>query len=164
MIVIIITIVLYSFGINSFKKKENILDDRITLLNLKERLLKYDFENIITVQCNNEDLSCMVFVDGILEEESKITNLFDDIPTIYKYNKELEKIEYPDLNLEDMQTYQIVFKYSCKKDRKCDEFIVEDTNKVYIFNDINIRPITYNYISDVDEYFDSKIEEVKDAF
>ncbi|MEA3314874.1 MAG: hypothetical protein U9Q30_03335 [Campylobacterota bacterium] len=164
MIVIIITIVLYSFAINSFTKKSNSLDDKVTLLNLKEMLLKYDFDNIITIQCNNEDLSCMVFIDGTLQEDIKISNLFNDIPTIYKHNKELDKIEYPDLNLEDMQSYQIIFKYSCRDDRKCDEFIVEDTNKIYIFNDINMKPIVYNYISDVDDYFDSKIEEVKDAF
>lgn len=164
MIVIIITIVLYSFAINSFTKKSNSLDSKVTLLNLKKILLKYDFDNIITIQCRSEDLNCMVFVDGTLQKDIKISNLFNDIPTIYKYNKELDKIEYPDLNLEDMGSYQIVFKYSCRADRKCDEFIVEDTNKIYIFNDINMKPIVYNYISDVDDYFDSKIEEVKDAF
>lgn len=164
MIVIIITIVLYSFTINSFKKKSNRLDNKVTLLNLKEKLLKYDFDKIITIQCNSEDLSCMLFIDGVIQKDVKISNLFDDIPTIYKYNRDLEKIEYPDLNLEDMQSYQIIFKYSCRADRKCDEFIVEDRNKVYLFNDIYMKPIIYKYISDIDDSFDSKIEEVKDAF
>ncbi|MEA3513313.1 MAG: prepilin-type N-terminal cleavage/methylation domain-containing protein [Campylobacterota bacterium] len=167
---IIITIILisifYLFAINSFSNSSKIDGDVITLNNLKQELLKVDFEEEINIQCNNQDLSCLVFVDGVLDEdeEGKIENLFLKEPIVYKYNKNLEDIEFQDLELEQLERQNIVFKYSCKKNRKCDEMIVQTEDKVYVFNDIHNKPITLNYIDEVSDFFDDKIGEIKDAF
>ena len=166
---IILVSIIYSFAINSFSTKKKIKSDDVTIFNLKEKLLKYGKENEmgdnITIKCIRDDFSCYLFIDDDkIPLEDKIKPFFLDTPTIYKYNKELEKIDFLDLELEQLERYEVIFKYSCKKNKKCSEFIVETENMIYIFNDIKKKPDTIKYISDIDDYFELKVEEVKDAF
>ena len=164
-IVIILVSIIYTFAINSFSKNKPKHPDGITLSNLKEKLLEFEFDEDITIQCLADDFSCFVFLDDDLEpQEEKIKDLFKNKPTIYSYSKELERLEFLDLELEQLQRYEIIFKYNCKKNKKCSELIVETDNLVYIFNDIKNKPKTIKYISDIDSFFDNKIQEVKDAF
>jgi hypothetical protein len=162
-IAVILVSLLYYFAIDSFSQKNFKEKKNITLTNLKQTLLQYDFNDNITIQCIEDDFSCFVFIDDILQKE-KINPLFKEVPTIYNYAKDLTRVDFNELELEQLDTYNIVFKYSCKKDKKCSEYIVELPNKVYIFNDIYTKPTTINYISDINDYFDNKIQEVKDAF
>ncbi len=161
-IVIILISVIYTFTINSFTNGQKRLNNNITLLNLKKYLLSLEFENNVRIECIEDDLSCFVFVDNILQKET-IKDLFIEIPNIYNYHRDMDKMYFKDLDLEQLQSYNIVFKYACKKNGKCDELIVEDTNIVYLFNNINKAPDTVNYLSDVGDYFYDKIQEVKDA-
>lgn len=160
--VILISLVYY-FVITSFSDNSNTKKDDITFLNLKEKLLAYDFIENITIKCIDEDLSCMVFVDDNMTGDI-ITSLLTSKPEVYEYSKELKKIEFPYLELEQLQRYDIVFQYSCNKNNKCSEYIVQTEEMVYILNDIQKRPSTLKYINDVDEYFDKTMQKVRDAF
>ena len=123
--------------------------------------MKIDFDNNIEIKCT-EDLECFVFIDGSIQDK-KLTSLFKNIPTVYKYSTDLETIEFLPLELENMERYNIVFEYSCNSYGRCSEFIVEDGDDVYIFNDIKQKTIKYKYINDIDQYFNKRIKEVKDA-
>ena len=166
---IILISIIYTIAINNFSSKEYKSIDKITLENLKEELLKYgkenSIENSITIKCIADDLSCFIFLDNNkIPEKEKLEPFLKQQPEVYKYNKNQEKIEFMDLELEQLQRYEIIFQYSCKKNSKCDEFIVQTDELTYIFNTINKKPDTIKYLNDIDEYFDSRIEEVKDAF
>jgi hypothetical protein len=163
MIVIILISTIYIFAINSFTKNNDLQKDEVTLLNLKKTLLSQEFEEKITIKCIENDFSCFVFIDGTLQEDV-LKPIFKEQPIVYDYTPELEKLEFIDLELEQLQRYSIVFEYSCKKDQRCSEMIVETETKTYIFNDMYKKPEVIEYINDIDEYFDAKIREVKDAF
>ena len=166
---IILISIIYTIVINSYSSKTKNSTDTITLENLKEKIQNLGEENSmndsITIKCIADDLSCFVFLDDSLQPlEEKIKPFLKQQPTVYNYNKNQEKIEFLDLELEQLQRYEVVFQYSCKKNRKCDEFIVETEDLTYIYNNIKKKPDTIKYINDISEYFDTKIEEVKDAF
>ncbi len=163
MIVIILISILYLFAINSFKNKSFGNSSDITLYNLKKKLLNRDYSKDIIIKCVDETFDCYVFIDGVLQDE-KIKGLFEKKPDVYKYNSNLDKIDFLDLELERLERFEVVFEYKCKKNNKCSELIVETKNKVFIFNDIFQQPKTIKYIGDIEEYFNKNIEEVKDAF
>ncbi|MEA2019777.1 MAG: hypothetical protein U9N59_15160 [Campylobacterota bacterium] len=97
-------------------------------------------------------------------QEEKIEGLFKSKPSVYKYNSRLGEIDFIDLELEKLERFEVVFEYNCKKNSKCSELIVETNDKVLVFNDIFKQPIVIKYLSDIEEYFNNNIEEVKDAF
>jgi competence protein ComGC len=162
-ITIILISIIYTFAISSFTNKTNKNINDISLVNLKQKLLKYDFNDNITVKCIKSDYSCFVFIDNIIVDE-KIGNLFKSKPTVYNYTKDYKQIEYLPLELEQLESYDVVFQYSCKQNWKCSELIVEFDDLVYVFNDIKNKPKVFKYLGDVDIYFDNKIQEVKNAF
>ena len=164
LIAMILISLLYYFAINSFQNKSFKINDSISLKNLKINLLKnYDFEDNIKIQCIEDDLSCFIFLDGILQKE-KLTTIFKNIPTIYKYSDKLETIEFQPLELEELESYNIIFKYSCKKNHQCDEYIVETNKAVFIFDDLYNSAKELNSTNEINEYFDKLKREVKDAF
>ena len=162
-IAIILISLLYYFAIDSFDKKQLLVQDKITLFNLKSTLLKYEFDNDIEVKCIDDRFDCFLFIDGAIQQK-KLPSFFDKKPIIYKYQKDLEQIEYLTLELEALEKYDIIFDYKCIKSGKCTESIVETEEKVYIFNDLYNKPDIIDTISDINQYFTKKEEEVKDAF
>jgi len=151
------------FTASGFTKSNSISNNTITLENLKQILLDQEYSKQISIKCIEDDYSCFVILDGNLEEH-KIDPIFNEQPTVYTYSKELEKLEFADLELKQFKRYPIVFEYTCKQNQTCSEMIVETDAKIYIFNDMYKRPKIVAYINDVDEYFEAKIREVKDAF
>lgn len=149
-IVIILISITYSFVLGSFNKRTKSIDDKVTLNNLKSNLLELGED--VEVQCVEENLKCFMFID---DEKTEINQLFSADISVYKYSKELEQIEYAN---------DVIFAYSCNKHQKCSEMIVETKDNTYIFNDIHKKPIVLESLSDVNDYFDKKIDEVKDAF
>jgi prepilin-type N-terminal cleavage/methylation domain-containing protein len=162
-IVIILISIFYLLVINNFHKRDISEKQQITLLNLKENLLKFDYDKSIKIQCINDSFDCLLFIDGILQEQ-KIKSLFTQEPIVYKYNKDLDKIEFADLELESLDRYEIVFEYGCNINGKCNEYIVETPKQIFVYNDIFTKPIVLSYLSDIEQYFTNKIIEVKDAF
>ncbi|HIP12333.1 MAG TPA: hypothetical protein EYG97_03750 [Arcobacter sp.] len=161
MIVIILISIVYYFTINTFNIKTQVKN--VNLYNLKEKLLNYGFNNSISLQCINDGKLCHILVDGEVIEDT-IVNLFDEKPTVYTYDKKLDIIDYPSLELNKFDIFDVCFVYSINKYQKSNDMIVEVGEKVYIFNSIYNKPTNIEYISDISIYFDDKIQEVKDAF
>jgi len=63
-----------------------------------------------------------------------------------------------------MDYYNIVFEFHCKKNKICDEYIVHADDAITIFSNLQKKPVKLKYLNDVDQYFEDKIQEVKDAF
>jgi len=57
-----------------------------------------------------------------------------------------------------------VFEYTCNSNRKCTESIISMNDKLYILNDLKIKPTIIKNKEDVVDYFQDKIYEVRDAF
>jgi hypothetical protein len=153
------------FAINSVVQKSKIDNKKVTLNNLKNRLLQYDFEKDIVIKCIKDDLSCYVFLDNNKKEEKKkIDNLFNVIPQVYSNTKELDRLEFLDLNLEQLQRYEVFFEFSCKRDGRCSEIVVEFPNNVLVFNNIYKTALKFKELNDIDDMFDEMEKEVLDAF
>jgi hypothetical protein len=162
-IVVVLVGIIYYFAISNINFNKTNLD-KISLTNLKQTLLKYDFDDKIELKCTDDGAKCMIFVDGILQTDM-IENLFKTAPEVYKYSKNLEQIEYKDIELEQLQRYEICFEYHINKRGDSSQMIVNlGEDGVYIFDNIHDKPTYIKYLSDVPLYFDDKIAEVKDAF
>jgi hypothetical protein len=151
------------FAMNSFTKNSTIQEEKVTLQNLKQMLLSQEYSEEISVKCIEDNFSCILIKDNEIQEDM-IKAIFTQIPTVYEYSRDLNRLEFPTLELEQLQSFKIVFEYKCNKAQRCSELIVETEEKTYIFNDMYKTPQTIEYINDIDEYFDEKIREVKDAF
>lgn len=160
---ILLISIVYIFAINSFPKFVENKNTDTSIENLKEDLFSFEFEDTVSIKCIEDDLQCFVFLDDVIQKQ-KLNAFFDTNPTVYEYNNKLNIVEFEPLELEQLQSYNIVFEFTCKKNGKCDEYIIETDNKVYIFSNLNNKVDTIKYISDIDQYFDKKIQEVKDAF
>ena len=160
---IILISIIYGFAINSFQGNTKKTTKGITLKTLKKELLSFEYENEIKIYCAEKDLSCFLFIDDEMQKE-KINDLFLKEPIVYKYEKNLDRKEFNPLELEKLETFSIVFEYACNKNNKCSELIVFEEERGYIFNDIHSTPIIVKSISEIDDYFEDIIQEVKDAF
>lgn len=162
LVVIIILVVYGIFFANLGRQPENNNTNQ-NLINIKSILLKYDFDKTIELQCSDVDFKCFVLVDGAMKEELK-EKIFDSIPTVYSYDKNRNTLRFNDLELEQLERYQIDFVYKIDKYGKSKDMIVEVDEKVYIFNSLFDKPTVLESWSDMDEYFDSRISKVRDVF
>ena len=161
MIVLILISIVYYFAITTLKVNKSI--NNVNLYNLKETLLKYSFKESISLKCIKDGKICHIVVDGDIIEDT-IENLFDEKPTVYSYDKNLDILEYDDLEIKEFETYEVCFEYNINKYQKTKDIIVEVNNKIYIFNSIHNKPENIEYLNDVGIYFDEKLQKVKDAF
>lgn len=165
---IIVLILVFStyfiiFSNNSFKISEK--KEPLTLENLKEQLLKnIQFEKELKFFCIEDDLSCYVKVDGIVNEKTKIKNFFSQRPDIYEYNNSKIRLEYFDEKIED-NSKDVFFEFIIDSDYKTNDFILEYLEeKVYVFNSIYEKPILYKNLNDAFDLFLDNETEVRDAF
>ena len=149
---ILISIVYY-FAISTFKVNKTV--NNVSLYNLNETLLKYSFNDSISLKCIEDGKLCHIVIDGDVIEDT-IENLFEEKPTVYTYNKNLNVIEYEDLEIKQFENYEVCFEYNINKYQKSNDMIVEVGEKVYIFNSIHNKPTTIEYLSDIGIYFDDK--------
>ncbi len=163
LIVVILILSVYSISFINFANENKSSDTEKNLINVKSLLLKYEFDKTIELQCSEVDFRCFVLVDGTFKEELK-EKLFNSPPTVYSYDKNKNRIRFNDLKLEKLESYPIDFAYKIDKYGKTKDMIVEVDGKVYIFNSVFDKPFILESLSDVDEYFDSKISKVKDVF
>ncbi|MEA3498913.1 MAG: type II secretion system protein [Campylobacterota bacterium] len=162
-IVIGLVSIIYYMTLSNFSLKQQKLDS-VTLLNLKQNLLKFEFEDTISLKCvDDKDVECFVLIDNEIQDE-KITNLFKTCPEVYEYSKEQKRIEFDDLELENLESYKICFEFKIDKYKNSSKFIVDTSDGVFIYDNISKQPKKIKYINDIDLYFDDKISEVKDAF
>jgi len=136
--------------------------NKVSLENLPEYLTKYDFSSSLELICINDAKKCILIIDGKIKEN--IEGLFNEKPTVYEYNKNLNTIFYDDIELKQLDRYEVSFKYIINKYKKSTDMIVETGNKIYIFNSIYKKPIILDSSIDVYDYFDNLNKEFKDAF
>jgi prepilin-type N-terminal cleavage/methylation domain-containing protein len=147
-----------NLNFNADEKKEN-----LSLVNIKKILQGYDFEDSLVLKCIEDGKRCFIVADGVITKALE-TQLFKERPEVYTYDTKLDMLEYQDLELEKLESFEVVFEYSIDRYNKTKDMIVKSGEKVYIFNSIHDKPIIKEYLSDVSDYFDDKISEVKDAF
>ena len=161
-VVILVSIVYYITFSNLDIKQKKL--NTITLTNIKQKLLEYDFNSNIAIKClNNENIDCLLIVDNLIQQE-KIENLFKSCPNVYEYSKDIIQIEYLDLELDQFKTADVCFEFEVSKNQNSSQIIVETSNDVYIYDNISLKPKKLKFINDVSFYFEEKENEVRDAF
>ena len=162
LIVIVIMGMVYAIIAPNLNLKAYVEEEGLNFNTLYPFLKKYSYENKIVLKCTNED-GCFVLSDGELTDRIE-NKLFKSEPVVYQYNKNLDVKEFSRLEIEDLESFDIVFEYELNKDGISKDMIVEVDEKVYIFNSFKNQVIHLNYASDVVDYFDVSKEKVRDAF
>ena len=162
-IILISTIYFVSFSNSMFFVKKD--STNINLGNIKEYLLEnFDFENEVSIKCIEEDFQCFIFVDSVLQEDIKINKLLANVPEIYEFNKNENRIFFKSKRINDIE-YDIIFEIIINNDFISNEFILDTLdNKVYVFNSLFRKVEIYESLNEVFDNFSKKEEEVKDAF
>lgn len=162
-IVIFIISSVYYLVATNFITINNKQSETPLLLNVKELLKGYQFDEKIELKCVEDNYRCFILADGIVVKELD-RKLFKVKPDVYRYDTKLDIIDYGYLELDKLESFPIIFEYSIDKYNKTKDMIVQVEEQIYIFNSIHEKPILKEYLSDVNDYFEDKISEVKDAF
>lgn len=163
-VIILISVSYYLIFSNSnFKIQDR--SKMISIVNIKAYMLKnFPYEDTLSLLCIEDDLSCYIRIDGKIDEELKIENLFKIKPDVYAYTKDEEILEFNTINIENISE-NVFFELNIDKDFKTNELIVDSLNdKVYIFNSIFPKTQVYNSLSEAFDNFNISQVEVQDAF
>ncbi len=145
----------------SMKQKNK---NSVTLQNLKQSLLKFDFKDKISLKCvDDENVDCLVIIDDKIQNE-KISKLFKSCPDVYEYSRDQTRMEFDDLELEQLLRLEICFEFEVNKNGYSSQMIVDTHDEVLIYDNISQKPKKIKYINDIGLYFDGKNDEVKNAF
>jgi hypothetical protein len=129
--------------------------DKITLINLKQTLASFSFEEKINLRCfDDEKIDCLFLVDDIIQDE-KIVGLFEKCPEVYEYSRNQIRLDF---------VPPICFEFELRKDGHSSQMIVELDDKVLIYDNISLKPKILKSMSEIADFFDNKIDEVRDAF
>lgn len=162
MLVIVIIGIVYMIAANNLNLQKYSKEKTLTFSSLHKYLSSYDYEKTISLKCD-EEKNCFLFIDGAFD--SKIDNtLFKDKPVVYQYTTNFDIIRYKRIELENLESYDIVFEYKLDNRGISKDMIVEVDDKVYLFNSFKNRVIEFDYLSDVRDYFENKVKKVRDAF
>ena len=164
-IVIIITLLLYTLLWSNKDleiKQEKV---QISLLNLKNYLIKnFNFEKEIVFSCIEGSFNCYLKIDNKLQEDFLVEHFFVSKPNIYEYNKYKKELIFDDLKVNNF-TYKVVFELKINQDYKMDEFIIDTLDgKVYLFNSIYQEPIIFKDFEEIVNNIEENKREVKNAF
>ena len=168
-IIIVVAIVAFAYFLsvstfNSVKEKKlEDLPQKVTIDTIKEHLLKIPYEKSISLKCIDNATKCLLFVDGNLTKVSYI-NVFEEAPTIYKYDEGAQQIELEYLELKDLEHHFVHFEITLDKHGRHKDFIVETKDGVYYFNPTKKKPQKFEFLNEVIDYISHKTQEVKDAF
>jgi hypothetical protein len=161
-IVVGLIFVIYYFSFTFFKINDTKIN-KLTMINLKHTLLKYDFDNNISLKCVDDDkINCYIVIDKIVQK-NKILNLFEKCPDVYSYSKELSRIDFKDIKLQYF-TKPVCFKFEIKHNLSSSQIIVDTGKKIYLYDGISLEPQVVKSLYDINDYFENKINEVKNAF
>ena len=162
-IILISTTYFLVFSNTNFHIKTD--DKKLNLYELKDFLLKnFEFERNLTFLCIEDNFSCFVKVDGVIEKDFKVLNFFEIKPEIYEYNTQERQVEFEDLRVENFD-YKVIFELKINSDYKTNEFILDTLqNEVYVFNSIFTQPQIFKSLNDSFDSFELNQKEVKDAF
>lgn len=162
-IILISTTYFLVFSNSTFKMKKDV--EKLTLLTLKEYLFNnFEFEKELSFLCIEDDFSCYIKKDGILDKDFKVTNFFKTKPDIYEYNKDKRKVELEELRV-DNTNHNVIFELKINSDYKTNEFIVDTSeSEIFVFNSIFTKPKIYKSLHESMDTFKINRKEVKDAF
>ncbi|WP_320033504.1 prepilin-type N-terminal cleavage/methylation domain-containing protein [Halarcobacter sp.] len=160
LISIVSLILIPNFNFNQEKKY------KLEIKNIKEFMLNnFEFENKLALECIEKDeLDCYIFVDGVMQEDIIIKNLFNQVPKVYNFDRELSDYRFRKIKF-DNHEYEPFFELKINSDNK-HKNIVLDTyeDKVYLFSAISKKAKIFKNTNEVlDMMYDSSIE-VRDAF
>ena len=163
-LVIILTSSVYFFAFSSFTSKEK-KQYKVNIENIKDFLFKnFSYENELSLKCiENDTNDCYVFVDNTLREDIIIQNLFNEIPEVYNYDKDLSSFVFSKVKIDNIE-YETFFELNFNKDRKHKSIVVDmqDSN-VYLINSISKIAKKFENTNDVIDQFRTNEIEVKDA-
>jgi len=164
LLVVFIISLVYSLTLSNFKFSNTLKSTKVSLENLPLYLSKYNDKFLDNLQliCLNDGKKCILKLDGQTVEE--VSDLFNEKPTVFQYNKDLQIINYDDIEIRHLDRYEVCFKYEINKYKKSKDMIVESNNKIYIFNSMYKKAIVLESTVDVYDYFDELNNEVRDAF
>ena len=166
MIVVLLVSIMYYFALsnNFIGLNQNV--KKTSLENLKSYLLSFEFEKTVAIKCvDDEEFTCLVFVDGEIVKDLVVENLFKDKPDVYEYTSEQNRIEFNDLRFFDThEDFNVVFEYGINEDMKSEDLVVDTGEAVYVLNSLYLKPLKYKYLHEVLDGFEDRLSEVKDAF
>lgn len=166
---LIISIALIALMFGLYISKENIIPNfkgkEIRLETLKMDLISaFPFEKSLRLVCTNKDLQCFVVVDGIIKRDTPIKDLFEEMPTVYKYNPNFEIKYFNPLELDQYTVADVFFDFMIDEDHKTNDMVLFYKNKYYIYNALHLDAKVVEAQEDITAMFDERLEEIKDAF
>jgi len=147
----------------SFEIKDR--KNQFSLINLKEFLIKnVEFSNSVSLVCIENNFDCFISIDGNINSQNKIENVFTTKPEVYEYNQDQLIVDFQSVRVDDID-YDVVFEYKINRDYKAKDIILDTLeDKVYVYNSIYEKARTYESLGDAFEVFEKNKLEVKDAF
>lgn len=160
LIVIIIFSIVLGFALTSFNFSTT-NQNNTTLNNLKQTLIQKEFSSNISIKCSNSVEYCFLYIDDTLQEDT-IKLLNSTQLETYEYDNTNTQITFKDIEPKELESYNVNFEITIDKDLKHKDMIIFDQNKYYIFNNIKMKPVILESLSDIDDYFYDLKKEVKD--
>jgi len=165
-LVVLLIFLIYFFAYHyiSFDKYKPI-KTKISLMNLKEQLLKINFKKNISLKCFNDGKVCLLFKDGEKQALGKIENFFQAKPQVYEYSNKEKEIVYSPVYIKDFEFSRPCFVYNISSFYKSSQLIVQTKNQgIYIFNPIFTKPKKVKNFDQVSSYFQDTKDKARDAF
>ena len=163
-LVIILTSTIYFLAFSSFSSQEK-KEFKVSIENIKAFLLdNFSYENELSLKCIEDNTkNCYVFIDKSIDKNIKIENLFEEIPSVYNYDKELSNFLFNKVRIENSE-YEVFFDLTINKDRKHKNIVIEmEDSKVYLIHSISKEIKKYENTNDIINEFRANEIEVKDA-
>lgn len=129
--------IVYKLALNSLAEIKQVQEGKkLTLANLKQQLLKYDFENEARVVCFNDCFTCKVILDQ--KKEIDIKPFLNKTVSLYKYDNELAQMRQQDAKNyfdKDNIEKQSCFSFRIFKNGASEQLYVKEGKKVYWLGD-----------------------------
>ncbi len=165
MIVVILSLVVASLMISTDTFKVKLAKDNFSLENIRTFLLdNYVFNDEVSFVCIEEEYTCFIKVDGRINKDVKIENVFTTTPDVYEYNQKREKIDFLPIQIDDDE-YNVVFEFKINSDFKSKDYILDTLeDRIYMFNSIFPKAKIFETLSEAFESFEKNSVKVRDAF
>jgi prepilin-type N-terminal cleavage/methylation domain-containing protein len=161
MIVVFIISIVYFFTLSNFSVIST-KNEKVTLSELKQLLKSYEYSSDVAMRCFEECKECFIYVDGT--KGKRIDGFFKQEPKFYHYSKELLELEFPRYKVDDIEEVDVCFEFTLRRGYLTKEMIVQNGNRVYLFNNIYQKPVIFKNLVAVEEYFEEARDKVRDAF
>lgn len=150
LIVILIIGLLYTLSVDNFKQIDK-AGEPVSLKNLKEYMLKQDFNNTAEVKCTNSCLSCSLHIDS--NQTTEIDSFVDNSVELYRYDFSFGMIPIE-------QEHKVCFSYKINKKGAGEQMFVKYKNKVYNFSNYFTPIKTYETLSQARKAQDETIQKI----